>query len=212
MISFILTVLNRPDMLSRFFQILPQQSMDHEWILVDNASEKTTRQLEVWLRDNIPNVRVIENYRNEGFGMGNNIGASDSCGDVLVFTQPDVVFNGDVTVHLALHDGTLYGHQYLNLDTGWNRFGNIVIPYLTGYFLACTRGTWNTLGGFDPIYYPADFEDVDLSYSAVRKGMSLVSLDVPISHAQFGSTWSQFSDRESVTRMNRSKFARKWGL
>lgn len=214
MISFILTVLNRPDNLSRFFEQMYPQSRPHEWIIVDNGSEERTVMLERWLRDQYPKLILIENYKNEGFGPGNNIGAEHANGDIFVFTQPDVMFLGDVTKYLdgCLYDNILYGHQLLSYDTGWNRFGSVVVSYLTGYFLSCTRNTWSTLGGFDPIYYPADFEDVDLSYCATQKGMTLRTVDVPISHHAFGSTWSQFKNREETTRRNRSLFAQKWQL
>lgn len=213
MISFVLTVLNRPDMLVKFFEYMPKQSAEHEWVLVDNHSETATKQLEYWLVDHYKNLTLIENDKNEGFGVGNNIGVQASKGDTIVLTQPDVVFKGDVTVYLqGLLHGYLYGHQLLPYDTGWNRFGDTVVPYLTGYFLAFTRETWDQLGGFDPIYYPADYEDVDLSYTATRCGMPLKTLDVPISHNNFGSTWAQFNNREETTKANRKKFALKWGF
>ena len=215
MISFMITVLNRPDNLIKFFQTMPHQSQRHEWIIIDNGSEDFTKQVEYWLQGQFPNVKLIENDENRGFGPANNQGAELAQGNILVFTQPDVEFHGDVTKYLepdVLFTDYLYGHQLLNYDTGWNRFGERVISYLTGYFLACDAPTWARLGGFDPTYWPADFEDVDLSYTAVQKGIRLQTLDVPISHAHFGSTWSQFPNREEVTRRNRKLFAQKWSL
>ena len=213
MISFILTVLNRPDMLTHFFQKLPFQSGEYEFVLVDNASDAPTKQVEFWLQNTFKNVLLVENSRNEGFGPGNNTGAEIANGDILVFTQPDVEFHGDVTKMVSeVVDGILYGHQLLDYDTGWNRFGNIIVPYLTGYFLACTKHTWKVLGGFDPRYYPADFEDVDLSFTAIHNGLGLKEIDVPVTHDHFGSTWAQFSNREETTKRNRGLFAQKWGL
>jgi GT2 family glycosyltransferase len=214
MISFILTVYNRQDLLSSFFERMPKQTIEHEWIIVDNGSGAATRQLEYWLQSQYPNVTIISNETNTGFGPANNQGVAHAKYDTLVLTQPDVTFHGDVSKYVGgnLYDYILYGHQLLNYDTGWNRFGDLVVPYLTGYFLACTRPTWNTIGGFDPIYWPADFEDVDLSYTAVLKNITLKQIDVPISHAHFGSTWSQFDDREKYTRVNRARFALKWNL
>jgi len=213
-ISFILTVLNRPDNLGKFFQYMPKQSLEHEWIVVDNGSEATTKQLEYWLQQRYPNLTLIENEHNEGFAAGNNMGVPLAKGETLVFTQPDVEFKADVTRYIdgTLLDNVLYGHQLLNYDTGWNRFGDVVVPYLTGYFIACTSKTWALLGGFDELYYPADFEDVDLSYKATQLGMPLKVLDVPVSHNHFGSTWSQFPNREKTTKKNRRLFAAKWGF
>jgi len=215
-ISFILTVFNKGELTNRFFLQKASQLLIHEFIIVDNGSRKATVGVLNYLSKQFDNVRVINNKENLGFGVANNIGAGHAHGDILVFTQPDVRFEGDVTKLLSesVVDGNLYGHVLYDHDTGWNVFQKsgqkVTVPYLAGYFLACTPNTWKELGGFDPIYWPADFEDVDLSYTATQKGIELVTLPFMIFHHNFGSTWAQFDDRVDYTIKNRRKFMHKW--
>ncbi len=214
-VSIILTVFNKGSLVNGFFLQKAPQGAPHEFIIVDNGSRKATTGVLNYLAQQFDNVRVIFNEENLGFGVANNIGAEHAHGDILVFTQPDVQLKGDVTTLLSsVVDGELYGHVLYNHDTGWNVFHKkgqkVTVPYLAGYFLACTSNTWKELGGFDPIYWPADFEDVDLSYNAAQKGIELVATPFPILHPNFGSTWAQFDDRASYTIKNRTKFLRKW--
>jgi GT2 family glycosyltransferase len=215
-VSIILTVFNKESLVNGFFLQKAPQVRPHEFIIVDNGSRKATTGVLKYLSQQFDNVRVIYNEDNLGFGVANNIGARNAHGDVLVFTQPDVQLKGDVTTLIDEHvvDGKLYGHVLYDHDTGWNVFRKegqkVTIPYLPGYFLACTPTTWEKLGGFDSIYWPADFEDVDLSYTAVQNGIELTTLQLPISHPNFGSTWAQFDNRVEYTMKNRSKFMRKW--
>ena len=215
-ISIILTVFNKGALVNGFFLRKVAQVGVHEFVIVDNGSRKATTGVLKYLSEQFDNVRVVYNDKNLGFGVANNIGARHAHGDILVFTQPDVQLRGDVTALLIdnVIDGKLYGHVLYDHDTGWNVFHKdghkVTVSYLAGYFLACTPNTWKELGGFDPIYWPADFEDVDLSYTSKQKGIELVTLPFPISLPNFGSTWAQFDNRVEYTMRNRMKFINKW--
>lgn len=215
MISFILPILNRQDLVAQFFaESIPWQTKPHEVIIVDNGSHFTTVRYLDFLAsvDKEHRIRVIHNVENIGFGPGNNQGALVSKGDILVFTQTDVVIHEDVTSMLELlKSDILYGDKLYDYDTGWNKFGDVIVPYLGGYFITCTRETWFKIGGFDPIYVPADFEDVDLSYTTVKMGIQLKQLSMRMTHRS-GGTWSQFPNRNEVTLKNRALFAKKWSL
>jgi O-antigen biosynthesis protein len=219
LISFIVPVLNGPGLTLEFLQNLTAQNCGYgekyEVIFVDNGSNQATQNVLAMLQNHNPDcVRIVRNETNEGFGPANNIGSAYARGNVLVFTQTDVVFSGDtVTLLESVEDLTLYGSRLLSHDTGWNKFGSVVVPYLEGWFLACTRKTWDILEGFDPIYVPADFEDVDLSYTAILKGVLLQQLPLPVRHDHMGKAgWSQFTEREKVTIQHRELFRQKWGL
>jgi GT2 family glycosyltransferase len=112
---------------------------------------------------------------------------------------------------LNLADGTLYGARLVTFDTSWNRFGSTIISYLEGYFLACTRSTWVVIGGFDPQIVPADFEDIDLCYSAAQKGVQLCELPIRAHHA-WGAHWNGDPNRLAITEKNKAYFAHKWGF
>ena len=71
------------------------------------------------------------------------------------------------------------GNNLLSHDTGWNTFDGVTYSYLEGWFLAATSDGWRDLGYFDENYAPFDFEDVDISQTAKKKGYKLVSLNNP---------------------------------
>lgn len=57
-----------------------------EVIVVDNAS--TDRSIET-IREEFSTVRIVKNDRNLGYALGNNVGAENARGDVLVFLNVD---------------------------------------------------------------------------------------------------------------------------
>jgi GT2 family glycosyltransferase len=216
--SFVVPVINKPHLALSFVQNLSSTQPYGEWeiIFVDNGSEVPTRGvLQMLSAHYAPYIRVVTNEKNEGFGVANNIGAAHRTGSgAIIFTQTDVHFGGDVLSTLkGIADTSIYGPRLLAHDTGWNKFGDTVIPYLEGWFLAVRTELWGRLQHFDPIYFPADYEDVDLSYAATRCGVHLTELPLPIKHEHMGSAgWSQFKDREQTTIRHRELFRLKWGL
>lgn len=61
-----------------------------EVIIVDN-SPLTSNIIESTV-NRFPNVRIISNPKNAGFGQGNNIGADLASGEILLFLNPDTKF------------------------------------------------------------------------------------------------------------------------
>ncbi len=209
-VSFVIPVLNGVEQLAPFIQQLKKFSGDSEIILVDNGSGPLTQNACRFLAEHDDRITLIRNEENKGFGPANNQGAAVAKFNTLVFTQPDVAFHEDLLPYLQPVHGSkaLWGARLINFDSVWN-FG---IPYLEGWFIACAKNVWNVLGGFDERYVPADFEDIDLSMTAANKGIELKQLSVPVEHNHPGRTWSQFNDREAVTRRNQKLFMEKWGI
>jgi GT2 family glycosyltransferase len=183
----------------------------HELVIVDNKPDLAVRRVLEGFAMHRP-VQLAFNSENVGFGPACNQGVALAQYDTFVFTQPDVTILEDITAKVqSLEDNTLYGPRLLSGNTGWNKFGDVIVPYLEGYFIACTRTTWNVIGGFDPGIVPADFEDVDLSYAAAQKGVQLKQLDVQVVHRP-GGHWNGNPQRRTITEKNRTFFANKWGL
>ena len=188
---------------------------DLEFVIVDNGStDNTPAVIEKW-GGYFKRLKVVRLHENKGFGGGNNIGAEHASGGIFVFTQNDVMATGDYITKLshimhARNIGNLYGAQLVSCGDGWNTFGDVTVRYLQGWLLAVWREDWKKLGGFDERYYPCDFEDVDLSYTAEQIGFGLVPVRLPIKH-KFGGTTSTL-DRLKITRKHKEMFAEKWGL
>jgi GT2 family glycosyltransferase len=62
--------------------------IDHEVIVVDNASQDGTQDI---MRNEFPNVRLISNSENLGFARGNNQGIAQSKGRFILLLNPDTI-------------------------------------------------------------------------------------------------------------------------
>ena len=216
-VSIIVPVWNRGDLTMQFLYQHWAQARGHdaEFVVVDNGSEDNTpRVLETWELRMEGRLVILRNEENRGFGPGHNQGAEAAKGNILVFLSNDVAALGDYLTPLkdSVVDGALYGAELLNWDTGWNKFDGQVIPYLAGWCIAATRPTWDELGGWDERYVPCDYEDLDLSYTAMKKGMRLVNLELPLRHTFGQSARNLGGGRQAITMRNREKFMEKWAL
>lgn len=160
-------------------------------------------------------VTVIKKEQNDGFLKTCNLGVREAMGDIVVVLSNDVRVLDNVAkqVKRVLEDNNriLIGNRHINYDSGWNTFDGKTYNYLEGWFLACTKDGWNELGGFDEQYGSSDFEDVDLSTTAVSKGFVLLSLDnSKIMHNHPASSYGYNPEREARTKENREKFKKKW--
>lgn len=105
----------------------------------------------------------------------------------------------------SLVGGVLYTH-----DTGWNTIGSRTFPYLEGWYLSTSVAGWRDLGYFDERFSPCDFEDVDISTTAIEKGYQLVPLNNPGIKHMGGQTLGYTPERAERTRINQKKFEAKW--
>lgn len=215
MISVITPVWNRGELTHNFlFQNWRlYQGRDVEFVIVDNGSTDNTRNvLLTWQGKMGQQLRVVSNAKNEGFPIACNQGARAAVGEILVFLNNDVVIGGDylapIEETLKEFPYALTGPELLGFDTGWNKFGTIVIAYLAGWCVACHRDKFEGMGGFDERYSPCDYEDVDFSYGSKTY---LHPLKLPLRHLS-GQSGTQMTNRREITERNRVKFAEKWGF
>jgi len=195
-----------------------------EVIVVDDFStdELTGGGLRWWAEFGVRynfKVRALQMEENVGFLLASNFGIFDTVSkcnpdDIIILLSNDVEIRTDfvrqVTEKLghgerALIGGILYSH-----DTGWNKFGDKVYPYLEGWLLATRSMDWQTLGGFDIRFAPSDFEDVDLSTLALKYEYELVALNNPGLHHIGGQSYGYTEERRKRTETNRKKFEEKW--
>lgn len=182
-----------------------------EFIIIDNGSIDHTGKLLSDYQEKMSNLTVITNEHNQGFSIACNQGARKARGDILLFLNNDVMVYGDYVSQLltVMDDDILAGPELNEHNTGWNKFGEITVPYIAGWCLALTKATYEALGGFDERYSPCDYEDIDLCHAATKAGLNLARLELPIRHVSGGSA---MPDRLAITERNRLKFAEKWGL
>ena len=94
------------------------KSADFEVIVSDNGSTDGSVQ---FIRENYPQVRVVENGANLGFAKGNNAGIRAAQGELVLILNPDtIIHEGSLDKFVAFADqhpeAGAFGCRVLNLD------------------------------------------------------------------------------------------------
>lgn len=214
-VSIVIPVYNNFVQLNDLLVNIFEHSSPHEVLLVDDMSPdpETKRGLK-WWGDNYKDVEVISMLRNSGFLKTSNFGLKIAKGDIICLISTDVIIETDIVRLLRIAIGEkpnrLIGGTVYNGSTGWNQFGATIFPYAEGWLLATTRDGWDALGYFDERFSPNDFEDVDLSTTALHTGFELYSLNNPKVRHIGGQSIGYNEQREELTKANRKKFEAKW--
>lgn len=205
-----------------------------ETLIVDNGSTDGTV---AWLRTQYPEVRVLALKRNEGFAKGNNRGALEARGRILVFLNNDVQIEvgflnplleslraSDVFA-VGAHLNSLSGKQH---ETGLTR-GRFhrglftveharAIPeraapclYPSAAAIAVDRDKFLSLGGFSELFEPFYWEDADLGYRAWKRGWRVLFEPRSLAYHQRRGTVGRYSPGfiERVFERNRWLFTWK---
>lgn len=187
-------------------------------IVMDNCSndEEVGPGMNWWKEQKRERFGILRQENNVGFLRNANSGLKRAWApdDILILISNDVLVRGKFIDQIktilsesskSLVGGILYSH-----DTGWNKLGDKIFPYLEGWLLATTAESWAELGYFDEQFVPHIFEDIDLSTTALSLGMQLVPLNNSnLSHAG-GGTITYTEQRHELTRANMKKFGEKW--
>jgi GT2 family glycosyltransferase len=196
-----------------------QQGVDHEIVLVDNASTDGTVD---FVREQFPGVRVVALAENLGFAGGNNVGAQHAVGRDLVFLNNDTrVAPGWLAALCAgtdepsgfvlassrvvyMHDPSILDSAGDGVFTSGGAFkhfhGQSVdrAPEDREVFGVCgaaclvRRTVFEELGGFDEDFF-ASHEDVDLSYRARLRGYRCRYIAGAIVHHHGSATLGKMS-------------------
>jgi len=157
-----------------------------EIIVVDDASPDNTV---VYLRKNFPQVKVVVNRQNERFAVSCNNGFKAARGEVVVLLNSDVAPKPGFLKPLIAHfsDPSVFAVSCLEIGksglSGRNRCqfkrGFLIHSaapvtagnncWATGGSSAFDRKKYLEIGGMDPLYKPAYWEDIDLSWTAREK-------------------------------------------
>jgi GT2 family glycosyltransferase len=199
-------------------------------VVVDNRS---TQGDVAWVRAEHPTVDVVVAERNDYLFSLNPIVAGRS-EDVVIILNNDMRVDAGFIAPLVAHfsDPAVFGASARVLDwdgatdtTGQRRMvvkhwwyyqwwdmtviaGGQPVPTLDagGGCAAFRRTYFAELGGFDPLYRPAYFEDVDLSYRAWMRGWRTVFEPRSIIYHRIGATlWDKARDARHRAHLARNQ-------
>ena len=199
-----------------------------ETIVVDNASGADTSQL----LSRVDDARVVRNTINAGFLQAANQGAALAKGRHILFLNSDAILHthalhnavgrldsdphiGAVGGRIVLADGTLQEAgciAYAGGPTaGYGRGHDPYLPefsfaravdFCSGAFLMVRHSLWLKLGGFDPAFAPAYYEDSDLCLRIQDAGCQVVyDPQIWVSHFEWGSA---VSNHDAIAMMERN--------
>jgi GT2 family glycosyltransferase len=216
---------------------MAHMDVPYELIVVDNASLDGTPER---IRKQFGAVRLIQNHVNLGFGAANNQAAELAHAPLLVLLNSDAIVSpgwfgpladvlerdrtaGAVVPRLLHSDGRLQEAGALLASDGTVfSLGDGDDPEAFGYRFprtvdfgaaACMvirTESYRALGGFDPAYAPAYYEDVDLCLRLAERGLrTAFEPRATVVHGRFGS--GSFEQARELSERNRRRFVARWG-
>ena len=211
-------------------------SVAYEVIVVLNAASEG---VEDALQSQVEGIRFVKSAVNLGFGGGCNLGTSVARGEYIVLLNDDASVEpgwldwlvqtadaspdaGAVGSCVLFPDGRIQeaGSVIWNdgstMPVGRNADGESLtwhfvrpVDYASACSLLVRRTTWDALGGMDPGYHPAYYEDVDLCLGIHALGQQV--LFEPRSRVRHHeSVSSDTSYKSFLFRRNQRRLVEKW--
>jgi GT2 family glycosyltransferase len=190
----------------------------------------------------VSGIAIVRAERNGGFIAACNLGASKARGERLVFLNNDTIVTegwldaldrafarypdtGLCGAKLVYPDGTLQeaGGIVWRDGSAWNvgRGDDPDRPeynylrradYCSGACLAIDKALFAALGGFDPRYAPAYYEDTDLAFAvrAAGRGVRYQPASLVVHFEGVTAGRDETSGVKKHQALNRETFARRW--
>jgi len=204
-----------------------------EIIVIDDASIDGSLEVLSGFR---PRLKVIKNEKNSGFSSSVNKGVRQAKGDIVILLNTDVVPEKDFLSPLVYHfkdenvfavgcmDKSIEGDSIVLRGRGigeWKK-GFLVHSkgevektntlWVNGGSSAFRKSIWEKLGGFNELYNPFYWEDIDLSYRGLKSGYKILfeSKSVVTHEHEKGAIKSIYSNFEVKTIAYRNQFIFIW--
>jgi GT2 family glycosyltransferase len=232
-ISVIIPNYNGQELLKRNLPKVFEAVGDAEIIIVDDASTDSSLRI---LNDFKSKIKVIKNEKNLGFSSSINKGAKEAKGEIIVLLNTDVapekIFLESLMPHF--NDGNVFavGCMDKSVENGkvvlrgrgigkWKR-GFLVHSrgeinrtntlWVNGGSGAFRKSIWVKLGGLDELYSPFYWEDIDLSYRALKSGYKIVfePKSIVVHEHEKGAIKSTYSKIKIKTIAYRNQFIFVW--
>ncbi len=205
-----------------------------EIIVVDDASNDQSIE---FVKKKYPDIKLLINKENKGFAYSCNRGVEKAKGEVVILLNTDAVFknktitdkidtyfkNDDVFavgfLDIVKEKGEIqeHGRGIGYFKKGW--FFHKKASLKKGYSLWASGGSsafckekWDKLNGFDTIYSPFYWEDVDLGFRGWLNGYKIYfDPDIKVAHNhEKGSIKSNYEKKQIEIISYRNQFLFNW--
>ncbi len=184
-----------------------------EIIVVDDASPDKSN---LFLRENFPQVRIVSHEKNLGFGAACNSGVAAAKGELVALLNLDVVPEKDFLQAAAadFKSAEVFAVSFNEPQNSWAK-----ISWKNGFFehqlgektqkthlsgwasggsAVFRRLMWEELGGFDSLFRPFYWEDIDLSYRAWKRGWKVLWEPKAVAHHRHESVIGKHFSKELI--------------
>lgn len=211
-------------LLTKYLPSVLTNCKEAEILIVDDASSDSSVKM---LHDDFPNIKVIVHSENTGFSETVNDGFKEAKGEFVLLLNSDVSLEENIIPKLLKYfdDPEVFGVgclQHTVTDQGKMEEGSGAGIFQKG-FLAHRKGDvlkgktlwifggagmfrksiWAKLGGLEKLYEPFYWEDIDISYRALKSGFKILfDPKVSILHHRIGSSISSFHFTEEITTVS----------
>jgi GT2 family glycosyltransferase len=185
------------------------------------------------IRWDAPGVRLCTLPANRGYGPAVNEGVREAQGEYLLVLNDDVRLEPECVVRLlgCFPDPSLFaavpairsplsrcgdeGGKAGEWTAGLIEIQETVSVaahptlFAVGCCFVCPRPAWRDLGGYDPVYAPFLWEDVDLSFRAWRSGLRVLHVPQAVCHHEGSATLREqrtLPERDRIHFRNRVLF------
>lgn len=204
----------------------------------DGSTDNSLEVLEQIVSQNIKNIeiKIVKNKINKGFSSNVNSGVKHAIYEYLVLLNTDVIpennflntllsnFSDEKVFGVGCMDRSIEGNEVINRGRGkarWNKgmfihsAGDLEKEdtiWVSGGSSAFRRSIWDKLLGLDELYDPFYWEDIDLSYRALKSGYKLVfdKKSVVVHEHEKGAIKSKFKENFIKKISYRNQFIFIW--
>lgn len=160
-----------------------------ELIVVDDNSPDDSNN---FLAQNYPQIKIIRHQKNLGFASACNSGVKAAKNEVVVLLNLDVVpekkafeailppFENENVFAVSFNEPQwswakiVWRNGFIDHTPGPKTDKTHISAWASGGSAAFRKSFWEKLGGFDEIYKPFYWEDIDLGYRAWKRGWKIL--------------------------------------
>lgn len=211
-----------------------------EIIVVDDGStDNSVASIKYYvlsIKDKKIKFKILENEKNLGFSSAVNRGAGEASGEMLVLLNTDVSpqrdflepliphFNDEKVFAVGCMDKSVENDKTILRGRGIGKWekgflihkrGEVTKTntlWVSGGSGAFRKSIWEKLGGFNKLYNPFYWEDIDLSYRALKSGYEIFfePKSVVVHRHERGAIKKKYSSLQIKTIAYRNQFIFVW--